>query len=94
MVAELESNEMLLEFLPLKNQIIMHIIETVGKNADLAPNLRLLMENFDNLIEGYYRIKRDIFICCTHCLNQRTTTPHLFSFEVRIYSQCVMYHLK
>lgn len=55
LVAELETNELLLEFLPLKNQIALHIIETVGKAADLAPSLRVLMENFDNLIEGYYR---------------------------------------
>lgn len=64
MVAELNTSEVLLEFLPLKNQIIIHIIETVGKSADLAPALRLLMENFDNLIEGYYRyasFKRDLF---------------------------------
>eukprot|EP00026_Physarum_polycephalum_P000251 Phypoly_transcript_00251.p1 GENE.Phypoly_transcript_00251~~Phypoly_transcript_00251.p1 ORF type:complete len:1880 (+),score=208.43 Phypoly_transcript_00251:799-5640(+) len=81
MVAELNTNEMLLEFLPLKNQIAIHVIETVGKNSDLAPSLRLLMENFDNLIEGYYRIKREIFLCCTHCLTQRNPTPHLFSYE-------------
>jgi len=55
MVAEVDTNELLLEFLPLKNQITLHIIETVGKTADLAPTLRLLMENFDNLIEGYYK---------------------------------------
>lgn len=55
MVAEANTNEILLEFLPLKNQITLHIIETVGNNADLAQTLRLLMENFDNLVEGYYR---------------------------------------
>lgn len=68
MVAEVSTNELLLEFLPLKNQIAIHLIETVGKNADLAPALRLLMENFDNLIEGYYKYAFFVVLTCCNVL--------------------------
>lgn len=93
MVSELDACEILLEYQPAKNQIKLHLY-----GGEPASVVRLLMESFDNLIEGqfyflhmatiylpflkgYYKIKREVFICCVHCLMQRTATPHMFALQ-------------
>eukprot|EP01113_Clastostelium_recurvatum_P022441 TRINITY_DN2678_c0_g1_i3.p1 TRINITY_DN2678_c0_g1~~TRINITY_DN2678_c0_g1_i3.p1 ORF type:complete len:2207 (+),score=796.21 TRINITY_DN2678_c0_g1_i3:224-6844(+) len=73
MVAETDACEVLIEYQSAKNQIRLHLVGT-----EIAATVRLLMENIDNLIEGYYRIQAERQLMCSHCIEKKDPTPYMF----------------
>eukprot|EP01103_Thecamoeba_quadrilineata_P016060 TRINITY_DN5267_c0_g2_i1.p1 TRINITY_DN5267_c0_g2~~TRINITY_DN5267_c0_g2_i1.p1 ORF type:complete len:1706 (+),score=349.49 TRINITY_DN5267_c0_g2_i1:81-5198(+) len=80
MVVELDTTRAMLRFNPVVYELSVTVRESHKGHREAAALLRLLIENIDALVSGWYDVKPNIFIPCCHCLTTKETSYDPFRF--------------